>query len=141
MVENRIIGSTEDDDTPLSNLHGAGARIALLGNEIGRADEHTVRLYNAYKTVIAHNALKGISSHGIRHSLKLHSGGFGDYNDNFSISGGEWAARQIVIANNLFGDATDNNSWTVAIRPQNDRENSGEGIEDVIIENNRFVRG
>jgi hypothetical protein len=141
VVENRVIGSTEGDDVPLANLHGSGSRIALLGNDFGRASQHTVRLYNAHKTVIAHNALRGMSSDGIRHSLKLHSGGLGTYNDNYAISGSTWAASQIVIANNLMGDPADNNSWTVAIRPQNADVNSGEGIEDVVVENNRFARG
>jgi hypothetical protein len=141
IVENRVIGSTEGDDVPLANLQGAASRIALLGNDFGRASQHTVRLYSAHKAVIAHNALRGMSSDGIRHSLKLHSGGLGTYNDNYAISGSTWAASQIVIANNLMGDPADNNSWTVAIRPQNADVNSGEGIEDVVVENNRFARG
>lgn len=141
VVENRVIGSTENDDVPLANLHGSGARIALLGNELGRSSQHTVRLYSAHKTVIAHNAIRGISSDGVRHALKIHSGGFGEYNNNYSTSGGTWASRQIVITNNLIGDTADNNNWTVAIRPQNSQENSGEGIEDVIVENNRLARG
>jgi hypothetical protein len=141
VVENRVIGSTEGDDVPLANLQGGGSRMALLGNDMGRASQHTVRLYNAHKTVIAHNALRGMSSDGHRHSLKLHSGGLGAYNDSYAVSGGGWAASQIVVANNLMGDSADNNAWTLAIRPQNSGGESGEGIEDVIVENNRFSRG
>lgn len=39
------------------------------------------------------------------------------------------------------GDAADSNSWIMAIRPQNSEGESGEGIEDVIIEDSRFVLG
>ena len=141
IVENRVIGSTEGDDTPLANLQAVASRLALLGNDFGRASQHTVRLYRAHKSVIAHNALRGMSSDGLRHSLKLHSGGVGAYNDNYAISGANWASSQIVIANNLMGDPADNNAWTVAVRPQNDGPDSNEGIEDVIVENNRFARG
>lgn len=142
IVENRVIGSTENDDTPGGNLSGIGSRMALLGNDLGRSSQHTVRLYRANKTVIAHNAIRGMSSDGMRHSLKLHSGGFGAYNDNYAISGRAWASSQVVIANNLFSDPADNNAWTVAIRPQSTvAHESAEGIEDVIVENNRFARG
>lgn len=141
IVENRVIGSTDNDEVPLANLQGIGSRIALLGNDFGRASQHTVRLYRAHKSVIAHNALRGFSSDGLRHSLKLHSGGLGAYNDNYATSGAAWASSQIIVANNLMGDPADNNAWTVAIRPQNDGPDSNEGIEDVIVENNRFARG
>lgn len=141
IVENRVIGSTENDNTPLGNLYGAGSRIAILGNDIGRANQHSVRLFRAHKTVIAHNAIRGISSDGVRHAVKLHSGGFNDYADSYALSGSRWVTREVVIANNLMGDSADNNNWTVAIRPQNTTSESGEGIEDVVVENNRFARG
>jgi hypothetical protein len=141
VVENRVIGSTENDTVPRGNFYGSGSRMAFLGNDMGSAFQHTVRLFSAHKTVMQHNAIRGRSSDGIRHALKIHSGGLGAYNDNYAISGGTWASSQIVLANNLFGDPQDNNAWTVAIRPQNAGADSGEGIEDVILENNRFVRG
>jgi hypothetical protein len=52
---------------------------------------------------------------------------------------GGWASSQIVVASNLFGNAADNNDWTIGLSPQNDQ--SAEGIEDAIVGNNRFVRG
>ncbi|MFZ2256311.1 MAG: hypothetical protein WAW59_07605 [Patescibacteria group bacterium] len=57
-----------------------------MGNDMGTAQQHTVRLWAMNRGFIAHNALRGRSSDGIRVALKLHSGGFGEYNDNFAIS-------------------------------------------------------
>lgn len=134
IVENRIQGGSLSNDSPIL---GTGSRIALLGNDMGYANQHTVRIGRLHKGVMAHNAMRGRSSDGIRHALKLHSGGLGSYTDSYN--GSTWATRQVVIANNLFGDAQDNNQWTVAVSPQNGV--SAEGLEDVIVENNRFVRG
>ncbi|GIX23392.1 MAG: hypothetical protein KatS3mg122_0623 [Caldimonas sp.] len=134
IVENRIQGGSLSNDSPIL---GTGSRIALLGNDMGYANQHTVRIGRLHKGVMAHNAMRGRSSDGIRHALKLHSGGLDSYTDSYN--GSTWATRQVVIANNLFGDAQDNNQWTVAVSPQNGV--SAEGLEDVIVENNRFVRG
>lgn len=141
VVENRVIGTATSGTATAGNLFGIASRLALLGNEMGRADQHTVRLFNAHKTVLSHNHLKGISAGGAQHPLKLHSGGFGEYHDNYEISGQTWRASQIVIADNIMSDPQDNNYQTLTVRPQNAGENSGEGIEDVVIENNRFHRG
>jgi hypothetical protein len=92
--------------------------------------------------VLAHNEFQGISADGIRLALKLHSMGYNDYTDgaiNDTSGRGGWATNQVVIANNLFGNAADNNAWTIAIAPQNSTVE--EGIQNVILENNRFVKG
>jgi PKD repeat protein len=137
IVENRIVGATSG--TPDYNFYGGGSRLAILGNDMGRAIQHTLRLTGAHKSIVAHNALRGQSSDGIRSSLKLHGNGLLAYADNFATTMGRWAASQVVIANNLFGDPSDNNSWTSAAAPQNTAE--PEGLEDVIAENNRYYRG
>jgi hypothetical protein len=139
VVENNVTGVAQNG--PSGNLYGAASQLALLSNNMGIANEHTVRLFRAHKTVIAHNAIRGISSDGIRHALKLHSGEFGQYADAYAVSGSAWATSKVVLADNLMGDPADNNAWTVAIRPQNSGPDSGEGIEDVVIERNRFARG
>ena len=46
-----------------------------------------------------------------------------------------------MIANNRLGDASDNNSFTGGASPQNNTTESGEGLEDVVLENNVFYRG
>ncbi|HEY9096281.1 MAG TPA: hypothetical protein VIN35_11090, partial [Hydrogenophaga sp.] len=138
VVENQVHGSTAN---PMMNMAGEGSRFVILGNDMGTAKQHTVRIWGMHKGFIAHNALRGRSSDGIRVALKVHSGGLGEYNDNYAISRGAWASRQIVIANNRLGDSSDNNSFTGGASPQNNTDSSREGLEDVILENNVFVRG
>lgn len=138
VVENQLRGSTLNSHIGMA---GEGTRFVILGNDMGTAQQHTVRLWAMHKGYIAHNALRGGSSDGIRHALKLHSGGLGDFNDNYAISGSTWASRQIVIGNNRLGDATDNNSWTGVAAPQNNGPDSREGLEDLILESNVFHRG
>jgi hypothetical protein len=110
-----------------------------MGNDLALAREHNVRLWAAHKSFIGHNILRGKSSDGNRHSLKLHSGGYRDYSDRRDMTMGKWASSQVVVANNVFGDLADNNSWTVALSPQNNLES--EGLEDIVLEGNRFFRG
>ena len=138
VVENQVRGSTSN---PMMNMAGEGSRFVVMGNDMGTAQQHTVRIWGMYKGFIAHNALRGRSSDGIRVALKVHSGGLGDYNDNYAISRDTWASRQIVIANNRLGDTSDNNSFTGGASPQNNTDSSREGLEDVVLENNVFVRG
>jgi PKD domain len=138
VVDNRIIGNTSLANNPLHNLTMSGARMAVMGNEMSQVWEHNIRIHSAHKVFVAHNAVRGRSSDGIRHALKLHASGTAPYNDTL-IYALERMSSQIVIANNFFGDPADNNSWTVAIRPQSERYS--EGIEDVIVEGNTFVKG
>ena len=138
IVENQVRGNTSN---PMIGMAGLGSQFVIMGNDIGTAQQHTVRIWAMHKGYIAHNAFRGRSSDGIRHALKVHSGGLGDYNDNYAISGSTWASRQIVIGNNRLGDATDNNSWTGVAGPQNNSSESREGLEDVVLENNVFHRG
>ncbi|MEZ5707607.1 MAG: PKD domain-containing protein [Burkholderiaceae bacterium] len=138
VVENQVRGSLSN---PMMNMAGEGSRFVVMGNDMGTAQQHTVRIWGMYKGFIAHNALHGRSSDGIRVALKVHSGGLGDYNDNYAISRDTWASRQIVIANNRLGDTSDNNSFIGGASPQNNTDSSREGLEDVVLENNVFVRG
>ena len=114
----------------------------MLGNRFGKAQMHSARFSALDRGFLGHNEFQGISADGIRHSLKLHSNGLNPYADgsiNDTSGQGGWASGRNVIANNLFGNALDNNDWTVAVSPQNDQY--AEGIEKTIVENNRFVQG
>lgn len=140
LVENDARGP--DTSTISYGAFGSGSRVALLGNTFGRQQYHSVRITALNKGIIAHNEMQGISASGTMHSLKLHSDGLSSYADGFinppdGVSG--WASSQIVVTQNLFGNAADNNQWIVAVSPQNDEY--AEGLEDVIIAANRFVRG
>lgn len=136
VVENTLFGSTAN---PHVNMVGEGSQFVIMGNRMGIAQQHTIRLFAMNKGFIAHNHLRGISSDGIRVALKLQSGGLGDYNDNYAISRSTWATRQVVISNNMLGDTASNNSFTGGASPENTLE--AQGLEDVILENNRFIRG
>ena len=139
-VENNAIGS--DTSTGVAGFWGDGSRVALLGNRFGKYQQHSARFSALHKSVLAHNEFQGISSDGIRLALKLHSMGYNDYTDgaiNDTSGRGGWATNQIVISNNLFGNAADNNAWQIAIAPQNSQ--TAEGVQNVILENNRFVKG
>lgn len=140
LVENNAV--MPDTTSAQAGFWGSGSQVALLGNTFGSYQMHSVRFSALHKGVLAHNDIRGISADGIRHALKLHSMGLQPYADGLihDLSGaGSWATSQVVIANNTLGNAADNNDWTVAISPQNDQY--AEGIENVIVENNRFVRG
>jgi hypothetical protein len=139
-VENVAIGPTVTSWQ--YGIYGSGSRVALMGNRVGKQVYHSIRITSLNKGFIAHNEMQGISQDGTYHALKLHSDGLLPYADSFigptdGVSG--WASSQIVVANNLIGNAADNNPWTAAICPQNDQY--AEGIKDVMIENNRFVKG
>ncbi|MGE8942932.1 PKD domain-containing protein [Leptospira interrogans] len=147
IVDNIISGSARSGQKPHLNVSGAGSHLVIMGNDIGRAEEHAVRLFAVHKGFIAHNILRGIAHSAsptqpsIRHALKIHSGGLLPYADAWSDTRGKWATRYLVLADNILGDTENNGSWTIAIAPQNKDLGTDEGIEDVIIERNRFVRG
>lgn len=149
IVDNIIRGQVNNIQKPLVNLMGLGAYFAIMGNDISRAEQHTVRLYAIHKGFIAHNALRGLSygvspdgtGGSIRSVLKLHSDGLLPYADDWSETNGKWATSQLVIADNLMGDPENNGYFTAGVAPQNRDAGTTEGIEDVIIERNRFIRG
>jgi len=140
-VENNALGA--DTKTGMAGFWGDGSRIALLGNRFGRYQQHSARFSALHKSVLAHNEFQGISADGMRVALKLHSmGDTRTYTDgwiNDTSGRGGWLSEQIVIANNVFGNPADNNVWTVAIGPQN--ATVEECVRDVIVENNKFLRG
>lgn len=123
-------------------LQGTYTRSALLGCDMAESQQHTVRMFNAWKNAVQHCQLRGIGG-GAQHALKLHSGGLGTYNPDtdYADTGSTWAARYISVCDSIMGDPADNNQQTVSIRSQNSTSNSVEGIEDVLLENISFDRG
>lgn len=146
VIDNIVTGQINNAQKPFMNLLGAGAYFAVMGNDMSRAQEHTVRLFALYKSVIAHNALRGFSysdtgEGSIRSVLKIHSGGLLPYADNWYDTKGKWATSQLVIADNLLGDAENASQFTSALASENLDPGTMQGIEDAIIERNKFVRG
>lgn len=145
IVDNVVTGQVNKQAKPFLNMAGEGAYFAIMGNDMSRSQEHTVRIFAMHKGFIAHNALRGHSQSdsggSIRSVLKIHSSGLLPFSDDWSAAGGKFASSQIVIADNLMGDPDNNGYFTAGVAPQNKDPGTVEGIEDVIIERNRFIRG
>lgn len=149
VVDNVIRGQVNSAQRPFNNIEGQGAFIAIMGNDVSRAEQHSMRLFAVHKGVVAHNALRGHSlgtgpngtGASIRSTMKIHSGGLQPYADDWSANASRWATSQLVIADNQFGDRENNTSFTAGVAPQDREPGTTEGIEDVVIERNRFIRG
>lgn len=125
-----------------SGAYGGLLDSAMVGNTIHAQApaQHAVRAWHSIRSYIGHNVFGRVGDN-IRHSFKLHSAGttncLGMDPNNILVDG--CMTSQTVITNNRFGDVGSSNAWTVAIRPENTI--SSQAIEDVIVENNSFVRG
>jgi hypothetical protein len=143
LVENDIRGDV-DGGMPNVTVMGWFMRSALLGNTINRATEHSLRIWAAHKTVIAHNAIGGEhyapTSPGIRAAIKIHSSGTLPYADSLG-AGMRIATSQVIVANNRLGSPAFPGSWTVGIGPQNADLGTVEATVDYIHENNVHLRG
>lgn len=146
--ENTLAGTTGSPNC--SFFSDTGHRLAIVGNTTTQQQEHSVRLGGIHKCFIAHNQLKGQSAAGAKHAIKLHSTGILPFIGTFAgfvpprdpdpgppiHYSPLWVTKYVVIANNKIGGSADNNTWMMAIRPQNSLEETAEGIEDIMIENN-----
>ena len=144
LVENDIQGVVNANGTPNLVVMGFFLRSAILGNTINKATEHSLRIWAGSRVVIAHNAVGGDhyvgGGIGIRHAIKIHSGGTQAFTDTVAGSPAP-ATSRIVIANNQIGSPTYPGSWLVGIGPQNADAGTVEGIEDVLAAGNVFIRG
>jgi surface-anchored protein len=142
LVENDIQGDTNGDARPNIVVMGWFMKSALLGNTMNRATEHTLRMWAAHKTIVAHNFLGGDhyapSGQGIRAALKLHANGTRAYSDSLG-NGQDIATSQVVVANNRIGSSSFPGAWVVGVGPQN--LTSVEAVFDYIHENNVHGRG
>jgi hypothetical protein len=100
---------------------------------MGGAVEHTLSLFVTYKNFVAHNRLEGRHVDVSRSVIKMHGHNFAPFTETYA----SFATRYVVIANNTLGHAEDMSQWILQLSPQ-DRMRQ-EGIEDVIVENNRFI--
>lgn len=127
--------------TSTDSLTGDMIQSAMLGCDLMYATQHTVRVWRAWQFFMEGCAIRGVSSDGIRHALKLHGSGSDAFPGLGSTYGdsNSWATRYVAIQNNLFGDPADNNSLTVVLGPQNSVVS--EGLEDCWLSGNRYRRG
>ena len=130
-----------DNDFSVSRtniLFTGSERLMILGNRLRDPGlSHVLRVWHAYKGVIAHNETSGSSSTSSsgRHALKLH----GPTEDQIAGSGGsalDNRTRYVIVADNLVGGS---GPWPFGIGPQDNWQN--ELIQDIVVENNRFYPG
>ena len=114
-----------------------GRSPVFMGNNIhDPANEHTLRVWQAYKGVFMHNRLADANSG--RHHLKMHSGGDDAWNDDVASAEAP-ASGYTIIAKNLFTGGA--NDFPLVIGAQN---NDGspylEGMEYIISEGNHYAQ-
>lgn len=120
-------------------MFGQGAYMAIVGCTMSQVVYHNLRLTQAYKCLIAHNILQGISVNSSYHTLKLHGQSTVTFpNSMTDPNSGSWASEFNVIQYNTFGDVTCPYSWLVALSPENDT--SVQGVRNSLVLSNTFVR-
>ncbi|MBI5259921.1 MAG: PKD domain-containing protein [Burkholderiales bacterium] len=143
IVDNDIQGDT-DGGTPNVTLMGYYVHSAILGNTIDRATEHSMRVFGAHKLQVAHNRVGGNhlapNPPGIRAALKMQSSGIDAYAPTVAAAR-HLATRYLVIADNIIGSPTYPGSWLMGVGPENIDPGTQQKVEDVVVENNRIVRG
>jgi hypothetical protein len=147
VFENTILGDTSNDSTPNVCVYGYFVKSSIAGNDVDRADEHTMRIFLSRETFVGHNDLGGDhyvdapGPAGIRSALKLQSNGVTtSYAGNLGAGAGT-ASVNTVIADNIFGSLAFPGSWIVGIGPENTDATTAQGIQDLVYERNIHVRG
>lgn len=119
-------------------MYVGSERLAVLGtNSRDTDDSHSLRIFQAYQSVIAHNRLSGSDiENGVRIAMKLHGPGE-PYVGTFAETGTNglrYRSKFINIHDNVFGTG---GQYTVDIGPQNSEYD--ERISDVVFEKNKIV--
>lgn len=140
VVENHV-DMNMDYTGPRNPIQGGGKWFTVLGNYSTNAREHTLRAFYTYRSIIGHNELTGLNERGAKHALKMHARGTQDWHDSMFPDGSTTInnprSQYIRVHNNVLGNDRSLNSWTMQVAPQNDA--SLEGMQDVVVESNRFV--
>lgn len=131
----------ENTSTAGMSRHTGRGQMIWMGNEFTNTLETNQRLWQSYKTFIAHNKWGGDSSRGGKANIKLHADGFDEVNiDALVPSNHDPRTQYVVIADNIANTSSSTNIWTtISVKPQ-DRV-LGEGLESVIMERNTHVEG
>lgn len=107
----------------VNGMYAGGEHLALLGTRVERPQtSHVVRLWQARRSVIGHNAL--LSPGGTRHAFKFHSPEAEDRSEGWLDT-----AYTVVSHNHFRGGP-----WSVGLGPQN--AGSDERVHDILFENN-----
>lgn len=121
----------------LSTINASGRGIYLLGNTSISPEEHSVRLWQGYKVLAAHNLLANAGNS--EHQFKFHSAGTDTPYDDFLVNQRNPASSFVVLRNNVIGATSESNPWAVTFGPQSGGAQYIEGVEDVIVEDNNFA--
>jgi hypothetical protein len=137
LVDSRFIG--QSSATKHAGPFGDMDRGAIMGCEFYDAvsSASCLRLTFAYKTFLGHNNFRGRAGGSETHALKLHANGITDYTGTYAI-GGRYTSRYVVLADNIGGDPTNNLNWLISMRPQSERSEYIEGLEDFLAVRNVF---
>ncbi|MCK4829799.1 hypothetical protein KA005_79475, partial [bacterium] len=128
-----------DNDLSTSRVYSmytGSERLIILGNRLRDPDQsHVLRVWQAYKGVIAHNELSGASatSNSGRQALKLHGPDEGKIADPNNLDN---RTQYVLVADNLVGRS---GPWPMSIGPKDG--GSDERLQDIVVENNRFYPG
>lgn len=108
----------------------------MLGTELANPPQHNIRPAYLVNAFIAHNLFYNAAR--AKHNLKLHSEGIlENENEPLVKNSQESASRWVVVADNVLGNGSaQSNGWAITVDPQNNTR--GEGVQDVIVENNNF---
>lgn len=126
------------------NINGitfSGARVAFLGNFVTRSREHNVRIWHSFKTYFAHNSGTCVigPNDPERQVFNFQGQGIQPYTGTFTGGVPRQVARYIIQSRNEIGSTQANCNWLSSAGPQNNE--SVEGFEDFISENNNYRRG
>ena len=132
-------GDYSDGSTPLTAFYGSGDHLVFMGNDWRGAAQHTIRITNTRKGLLQHNKIEDRAFDNIRLALKLHASGPDVWMDNLQTTT-RWRSNNIVIRSNIFGAADSTGSWTMDTGPQSGGTGYDEGLIDIIIEGNTYVR-
>jgi PKD repeat protein len=137
LVENYL----DTSNNPYPGISGNALRLAILGNHVERTGQHNIRLWQASKAILAHNRLSGRTVDNIRHTIKLNAGGTDPVYEITLPLGSSNSQRTsfVTMANNQLGSSDSNIQWIATSAPQN--STYGEGLENVIWEDNQFRHG
>ncbi len=114
---------------------------AIMGNFMDFENEHTLRIFGASTSFIAHNRMGGNAFDSLRGASKIHSMGTQAFGLMMSSSLSP-LSEKLIEANNYIGSTTYPGTELSGFNPQNADDGSAvQGLQDCIAENNIFIYG
>ena len=141
VIDNQVSMNNVHATSARNPIQGGGKWFTVMGNRSTDANEHTLRVFYSYQSLIGHNELTGMNPTGGRHALKMHARGVAPWSDALFPDGDATIrfprSQYIRIHNNTLGNSQSPNPWTLQLAPQND--STLEGLQDLLVESNTFI--